>query len=100
MVHAMKSLHWLANVQGVQPEITAFLQEPPLLQESVVQALWSSQSETVVQGLQWERKTLLQTPELHESAVQAFWSLQSAAVVQGLQASSAALEQMPPSQES
>src|SRR5436309_8893353 len=51
VVQALKSLHWLADVQGVQPEIGVLLQTPAL-QESVVQALSSLQSEAVVQSVQ------------------------------------------------
>ena len=50
-----------------------------------MQALWSLQSATVVQGVQSVIAVFWQTPPLQESVVQAFWSSQSAAVEQSLQ---------------
>jgi len=55
------------------------------LQDSIVQALPSSQSLAVVQGVQPAIAVFWQTPPEQESVVQAFWSLQSTAVEQSLQ---------------
>ena len=97
VVQALKSLQLAAVVQGMQP-LTAAWWQTPASQVSVVQALWSSQSRTVVQ--QPEMAVLRHTPATHDSMVEALLSLQSAAVAQGLQPSSHVFEQTPASQES
>ena len=84
-------------VQGVQPPMAAWWQTPAS-QVSVVQALWSSQSRSVVQ--QPVMRTSWHMPPTHDSVVQALLSLQSAAVAQGLHPSIEVFEQTPPSQES
>ena len=50
-----------------------------------MQALWSLQSATVVQGVQSVIAVFWQTPPEQESVVQAFWSSQSVAVEQSRQ---------------
>ena len=101
-VQALASLH-AAPVLGVtvqlavplqvrvlhvsEVHVTAVLWQTPALQESMVQALASLQSVTVVQDLHPSIRVLEQTPPSQDSTVQAFWSSQSAAVEQGVQPS-------------
>src|SRR5947207_16021505 len=69
---------------GVQSATTAWAQRPAL-QVSVVQALPSSQSDTVVQGSQPPIVSCAQRPALQLSVVQAVPSAPSVAVAPGLQ---------------
>jgi hypothetical protein len=70
----------------------------PAVQASAVQAFWSSQSPSVVQGSQGGVARVWQMPSsqtLHESP-----GLQSAAVVHGWQPDTASCSQRPPSHSS
>jgi hypothetical protein len=72
----------------------------PSEQESVVQAFWSLQSPSVVQGTQPGMSSAAQEHTEKETVVQAFWSLQSPSVGQGMQPGMASAAQVPSEQES
>lgn len=103
-LHGLRSSHWAAPVQGVQPEITAWPHPDAGLQVSVVQAFASSQSSAgpVRQAPVWQVSAPLhwlpslqavplvtafrsQRPAVQRSAVQELLSLHWLALLQAVQ---------------